>query len=71
MYVREPQDAHARAAFSARRQYPSSVPVPSAVLLLTSAREIHEGPDGKEGDPGSVCEEDWPHKWAEYTPRLP
>jgi hypothetical protein len=42
-----------------------------AVWLLTSAREIHERPDGKEGDPGSVCKEDWPHKWAEYTPHLP
>jgi len=61
MYVREPQDAHARAAFSARREYPSSVTFPGAVLL-TSAREIHERPDGKEGDPSSVCKEDWPHK---------
>jgi|GEM_PF-1676060 len=33
-----------------------------AVWLLTSAREIHERPDGKEGDPSSVCKEDWPHK---------
>ena len=70
MYVREPQEAHARSAFSARREYPSSVTFPSAVLL-TSAREIHECPDGKEGDPGSVCKEDWPHKWTEYTPHLP
>ena len=70
MYVREPPDAHARAAFSARRSYQSSVPFPGA-FLLTSAREIHERPDGKEGDPGSVCKEYWPHKWAEYTPRLP
>lgn len=70
MYVREPQGAPARAAFSARRANLSSVTFPGAVLL-TSARKIHEGPDGKEGDPGSVCKEDWPHKWAEYTPRLP
>jgi hypothetical protein len=47
-----------------------SVPAAGAVWLLTSAREIHERPDGKEGDPGSVCKEDWPHKWTEYTPQL-
>jgi len=48
-----------------------SVPAVRAVLLLASAREIHERPNGEEGDPSSVCKEDWPHKWAEYTPHLP
>ena len=81
VYFGEP--AHPHASESIRNHAPASapmcrearrgqcsVPAAGAVWLLTSAREIHERPDGKEGDPGSVCKEDWPHKWAEYTPQL-
>lgn len=60
VYFGEP--AHPQASEIMRphpRAAQRSVP---AVWLLTSAREIHERPDGKEGDPGSVCKEDWPHK---------
>jgi hypothetical protein len=77
VYFGEPAHPHASesirkhpkscARTHAPRAAQRSVP---AVWLLTSAREIHERPDGKEGDPGSVCKEDWPHKWAEYTPQL-
>ncbi len=65
--IREQPRTCARIRTHAPRSGQCSVP---AVWLLTSAREIHERPDGKEGDPGSVCKEDWPHKWTEYTPQL-
>jgi hypothetical protein len=71
VYFGEPAHPHASAPMCRTpRVGQCLVPAAGAVWLLTSAREIHERPDGKEGDPGSVCKEDWPHKWAEYTPQL-